>query len=317
MQFQLSGITTGNTRTITVPDADFTIAQNADLTSHTGATAVHGATGAVVGTTNIQTLTNKTLTSPAINTPTGIVKGDVGLGNVDNTSNVTERAATATLTNKTLTSPVINSPTGIVKADVGLGNVDNTSDATKNAATVSLTNKTLDNTNAVTVKAGNLTIQDDTDTTKQAKFIASLIPTSTTILLTLPNGTMKIVGDSSTDTLLNKTITKPTINGYVDAYTTDTDGATITFSMATSNYHEVQLGGNRTLAVSNVSVGQEFNIVLQQDVTGSRTVTWFTGITWAGGSPPTLTTTGLKKDRIRVMCVLADVYEAYVVWQNL
>lgn len=39
-------------------------------------------------------------TSPALVTPTGIVKGDVGLGNVDNTSNATERAATATLTNK-------------------------------------------------------------------------------------------------------------------------------------------------------------------------------------------------------------------------
>jgi len=47
-----------------------------------------------------ETLTNKTLTSPVINTPTGIVKGDVGLGNVDNTSNTTERAAAATLTNK-------------------------------------------------------------------------------------------------------------------------------------------------------------------------------------------------------------------------
>lgn len=40
--------------------------------------------GAIVGTTDSQTLTNKTLTSPAITTPTGIVKGDVGLGNVDN-----------------------------------------------------------------------------------------------------------------------------------------------------------------------------------------------------------------------------------------
>lgn len=85
--------------------------------------------------TGTQTLTNKTLTSPAIATPTGIVKGDVGLGNVDNTSNATERAATATLTNKTLTSPVINSPTGIVKGDVGLGSVDNTSDAAKPVST--------------------------------------------------------------------------------------------------------------------------------------------------------------------------------------
>lgn len=41
-------------------------------------------TGVVVGTTDTQTLTNKTLTSPAITTPTGIVKDDVGLGNVAN-----------------------------------------------------------------------------------------------------------------------------------------------------------------------------------------------------------------------------------------
>ena len=57
--------------------------------------------------------------------PHNVTKSDVGLSNVDNTSDATKNAATATLTNKTLTSPVINSPTGIVKADVGLGNVTN------------------------------------------------------------------------------------------------------------------------------------------------------------------------------------------------
>jgi hypothetical protein len=41
-------------------------------------------------------------TSPALVTPTGIVKGDVGLGNVDNTSNATERAAVRTLTNASI-----------------------------------------------------------------------------------------------------------------------------------------------------------------------------------------------------------------------
>lgn len=70
----------------------------------------------IVGTTDTQTLTNKTLTSPVINTPTGIVKGDVGLGNVDNTSDATKNAATATLTNKTLTDAKmvtsINAQTG-------------------------------------------------------------------------------------------------------------------------------------------------------------------------------------------------------------
>ena len=51
------------------------VASATDLTTHSGATAAHGATGAVVGTTNTQTLTNKTLTSPVINSPTGMFSG--------------------------------------------------------------------------------------------------------------------------------------------------------------------------------------------------------------------------------------------------
>jgi len=45
-------------------------------------------------------------TSPTITTPTGIVKEDVGLGNVDNTSDATKNSATATLTNKRITMRV-------------------------------------------------------------------------------------------------------------------------------------------------------------------------------------------------------------------
>ena len=43
-------------------------------------------------------LTNKTLNSPIINQPTGLLKGDVGLGNVDNTSDSSKPISTATQT---------------------------------------------------------------------------------------------------------------------------------------------------------------------------------------------------------------------------
>ncbi len=54
-----------------------------------------------------QTLTNKTLTTPVINNPTGLDSTDVGLANVDNTSDATKNSAEVTLTNKTITPRVL------------------------------------------------------------------------------------------------------------------------------------------------------------------------------------------------------------------
>lgn len=47
------------------------------------------------GTGNFVRASGATLSSPAITTPTGIVKGDVGLGNVDNTSDLNKPVSTA------------------------------------------------------------------------------------------------------------------------------------------------------------------------------------------------------------------------------
>lgn len=105
-----------------------------------------------------------------------------------------------------------------------------------------------------------------------------------------------VVTTTGTQTLTNKTLTKPTVNGSTQAYTSDTDGATVTFDMTSSNVHTVTLAGNRTLAVSNVSTGQWFTVILRQDGTGSRTVTWWGSIVWSGGSAPTLTTTANQWD---------------------
>ena len=48
--------------------------------------------------TGTQTLTHKTLTTPAISSPTGLVKGDVGLSSVDNISDANKPISTATQT---------------------------------------------------------------------------------------------------------------------------------------------------------------------------------------------------------------------------
>lgn len=97
----------------------------------------------------------------------------------------------------------------------------------------------------------------------------------------------------------------------------NTDGTTVTFDMDVSNLHTVTLGGNRTLAVSNVAVGQRFIIRLVQDGTGSRTVTWFTSIKWPSAIAPTLTTTGGKTDVFGFICTSAGNYDGFVIGFNL
>jgi len=101
------------------------------------------------------------------------------------------------------------------------------------------------------------------------------------------------------------------------AIVTDTDASTITFNMNSADVHQVVLGGNRTLALSHVSAGQRFIIRLTQDGTGSRTVTWFSGIKWPGGVVPTLTTTGNKTDVFGFICTATGNYDGFVIGYNL
>lgn len=110
------------------------------------------------------------------------------------------------------------------------------------------------------------------------------------------------------------TVTAPSIKGTL---TSDTDGATITFDKNISDYHNVVLGGNRTLALSNMAVGDRIVLRLVQDGTGTRTVTWFTTIKWTGGTVPTLTTTINKADMFGFLCTSASNYDGFIIGQNI
>ncbi len=101
------------------------------------------------------------------------------------------------------------------------------------------------------------------------------------------------------------------------AWVSVSDGSTITFDLSLGNKQVVTLGGNRTLALSNVSNGHVFLIKLKQDATGSRTVTWWDGISWAGGTEPTLTTTPDKSDVFGFIQTGSNTYDGFVVGQNI
>lgn len=51
-----------------------------------------------------------------------------------------------------------------------------------------------------------------------------------------------------------------------------------------------------TLTLANGSPGQEVRVYVTQDGTGSRTITTYTNVIWAAGTPPTLTTTAGHTD---------------------
>lgn len=132
---------------------------------------------------------------------------------------------------------------------------------------------------------------------------------------------------SDTQTLTNKTLTSPTINsptintpntiGSYSNWVTASDGGTVTFDLSSGNKQRVTLGGNRTLALSNVQNGHVFLIALIQDGSGGHTPTFFSTIAWAGGSAPTITTTAGKASVFMFIQTSTDNYYGFVVGLNI
>jgi hypothetical protein len=76
-----------------------------------------------------------------------------------------------------------------------------------------------------------------------------------------------------------------------------TDQATVTWDASTEDVCKVTLAGNRTLAApTNGTTGQFISILVIQDGTGSRTITWNAVYEFASDTAPTLTTTAAKGD---------------------
>lgn len=275
MQFQVSGITTSTTRTITIPnedtimvgtdatqtltnktiDADLNTLLNIDNSnikagamidaskiadgsvSNAEFQLLNGLTGAVVGVSDTQTLTNKTFVDNSM-----FIED-----NLDGTKKMQfQLSGITTSTTRTLTVPDAN--TTIVGTDT----------------TQVLTNKTM--TDSTTL------FQDNTDNTKKVRFEISGISTSTTRVITFPDGDTTVVGDDTTQTISNKTFIDDTtfFRDELDAtkhmkfqLSGVTSGQTRTITIPDVSTTLVGTGATQTL--TNKTIDADLNTLLNID----------------------------------------------------
>jgi hypothetical protein len=322
----VGAMVTSNTEsgiTVAYDDADntldFTVGTLNQSTTGNAATATALETARTIGGTSFDGTANIAVnlaaTATALATARTIAgqsfdgSANITIASTDlsNTSNITLNDGTQTLTNKTLTSPKINEDVAVTSTATELNLLDGATAGTianskaviySAAGQVNGTTLAIAGT-AITSTATELNLLDGVSGLVQADFtkLAAVDATAAEInysdLATLGTTAASKVFTADANNLT-------TVSGAVANVEDElTDGATITWDVIDSPVAKVTLAGNRTLSAPSGTTpiaGQFISLLIIQDGTGSRTITWNAVYEFAADTAPTLTATASLGD---------------------
>jgi hypothetical protein len=309
---KLDGVATGATANSSdatlLNRANHTGTQSAGTITGLATVATTGAYADLTGKPTIPTLTSQLtndsgfLTTNAVSSVAGktgvvtLVKADVGLGNVDNTSDLNKPISTATQTALNAKENTITAGTTsqyyrgdktfqtLDKTAVGLGNVDNTSDANKPISTAT---QTALNAKQNTITTGTISQYFRGDLSlatldKTAVGLSNVANVDTTTTANITDSSNKRFITDAQQTVLSNTsntntgdnATNTTSNAYADAKVADaiTDGVTTIAPSQNAVFDALAGKLGTALTSANILVGNGSNVATAVAMSGDATL---------------------------------------------